>query len=160
MKPDETPKFIADINVGKLARWLRILGYDTFIFKGQDDVDMLTAALAEDRILLTRDSEIVKRRLVTRGQVRAILINSDDFREQLGQVLNSLGQLPLPRPLTLCVECNEPLIEKPKDGVKEYVPAYVYQTQNDYMQCPACYRIYWKGTHWQAMTERLNNLKK
>lgn len=160
MKPDETPKFIADINVGKLARWLRILGYDTLIFKGQDDADMLTAALAEDCILLTRDSGIMKRKLVTRGQVKAIFVKSDNVREQLKQVLDSLKPLPPPRPLTLCVECNELLIEKHKEDVRECVPAYVYETQNEYMKCPACCNIYWKGTHWQAMMERLRELKK
>lgn len=160
MKPDETPKFIADINVGRLARWLRIMGYDTLIFKGQDDVDMMTAALAEDRILLTRDSELMKRKLIIRGQVKAILVKSDNVREQLREVLDALKPLPPSRPLTLCVECNEPLIEKRKEEVRECVPAYVYETQNEYMQCPACCRIYWKGTHWQAMMERLKNLKK
>jgi uncharacterized protein with PIN domain len=160
MKPDEIPKFIADINVGKLARWLRIMGYDTLIFKGQDDADMLTAALAEDRILLTRDSDIMKRRLITRGQVKAILIKSDNFREQLEQVLDALKQLPPPRPLTRCVECNEPLSEKRPEEVQESVPSYVFATQNEYTACPVCGRIYWKGTHWQAMMEQLKNLKK
>ena len=160
MKSDETPKFIADINVGKLARWLRIMGYDTLIFKGQDDADMLTAALAEDRVLLTRDSGIMKRKSVARGQIKVILIKSDNVQEQTGQVLDALIPLSPPRPFTLCVECNEPLVEKREEEVREYVPPYVYETQNEYTQCPACGRIYWKGTHWQAMTERINELKK
>lgn len=160
MKQDETPEFFADINVGKLARWLRIMGYDTLIFKGNDDADMLTAALAENRIILTRDTELMKRRLITRGRVKAILIKSDNMEEQLKQVLETLNPAPSPKPFALCLECNEPLVEKPKEEVKDGVPAYVFQTQNEYMECPACCRIYWKGTHWQAMTGKLNKLKK
>ena len=160
MNPDETPKFIADINVGKLARWLRIMGYDTLIFKGQDDADMLTVAIAENRVILTRDSGIMKRKSVARGQIKAILIKSDNVHEQFGQVLETLKPFFPPRLFMLCVECNEPLMEKRKEEVRKRVPPYVYETQNEYMQCPACGRIYWKGTHWQAMTERINELKK
>jgi uncharacterized protein with PIN domain len=160
MDSPDSFKFIADINVGKLARWLRIMGYDTLIFKGNDDADMLTASLAENRTILTRDSQLMKRRLITRGQIKAILIKSDNTEEQLNQVLETLNLAPAPPPFALCLECNEQLVAKRKEEVRDSVPAYVFQTQNEYMECPACCRIYWKGTHWQAMTDRLNKLKK
>ncbi len=158
MRPLETIKFIADINVGKLARWLRILGYDTLLFKGQNDSDMVTLALAEDRIILTRDSNILKRRLINKGQVKAILIKSDKVEDQLEQVISDLNLVP--QPFVICVECNEPLIERQKEQVQGRVPEYVFKTQNHYMECTVCHRIYWKGTHWQAMTDRINRLKK
>lgn len=160
MKPDESPKFFADINVGRLARWLRIMGYDALIFKGADDADMLTAALAEGRIILTRDAQMLKRRLITRGQVKAKLIKSDSVGEQLKQVVDTLDLQPSPQPFAICVECNVPLVEKLKEEVQDGVPEYVYQTQNEYRQCPSCRRIYWKGTHWQAMTRKLKKLEK
>jgi hypothetical protein len=160
MKPPETPKFIADINVGRLARWLRIMGYDTLIFKGADDGDMLTVALAESRIVLTRDTQLVKRRLITTGQVKAILIKSGRVGEQLELVSETLHLSASARPFAICVECNEPLVQKRKEDVRDCVPEYVYKTQNEYRQCPSCRRIYWKGTHWQAMTRKLKKLEK
>jgi uncharacterized protein with PIN domain len=102
----------------------------------------------------------MKRRPITRGQVKAVFIKSDNTEEQLKQVLQTLKLAPSPRPFALCLECNEQLVEKRKEEVKDGVPPYVYQTQNEYMECPACCRIYWKGTHWQAMTARLKKLKK
>ena len=160
MKPSGTVKFIADINVGRLARWLRIMGYDTLIFKGKDDGDMITAALAEDRIVLTRDTQIMKRRLIKKGQVKALLITSDNVEEQLKQVIDSLNLTPSPQLFAICVECDEPLVEKRKEEVRDSVPEYVYQTQNEYMECPCCHRVYWKGTHWQAMKGRIKKLEK
>ncbi len=157
--PDKI-RFIADINVGKLARLLRMMGYDTLIFKGKDDGDMVIAALAEGRIILTRDSHIMERRLIKKGQVRSILIKSDDAGEQLQQVIGTLGLKLSPQPFAICIECNEPLVEKRKEEVLDCVPDYVYHTHNDYMECPLCHRIYWKGTHWQAMTRRLEKLEK
>ncbi|MFH1639357.1 MAG: Mut7-C RNAse domain-containing protein [Chloroflexota bacterium] len=155
----EAPKFIADINVGKLARLLRLIGYNTLVFKGMDDADMLVAGMAEDRIILTRDTRIMKRRLVTGGEVRTVLIQSDQPGIQLAQVIENLN---LPRdfkPFTICLECNEPLVAKEKEAVKDTVPAYVYETQEKYTACPCCGRIYWRGTHWQAMMAQLQNLK-
>jgi uncharacterized protein with PIN domain len=151
---------MADINVGRLARWLRVMGYDTLIFKGEDDADMVTAALIENRILLTRDTQIMKRHPVIKGQVRAVLVKSDDFREQLKQITQELKLPASPKPFALCLECNIPLVGIEKSRVKDLVPAYVYETQREYMQCPSCCRIYWKGTHWKRMSERLREMEK
>lgn len=146
--------------MGRLARWLRVMGYDTLLFKGADDSDMVTAALVENRIILTRDTQIVKRHLVTSGEVKVILVRSDDFKEQLEQITQELKLPVSPKPLALCLECNVPLTEIEKDCVKDLVPAYVYQTQDEYMECPSCHRIYWKGTHWQRMSEKLREIEK
>jgi len=151
------PKFIVDNNVGKLAKWLRIMGYDTVFFDGSDDSHMVARALAEGRVILTRDTQIMKRGLVTSGRLKAILINSEQPETQMRQVIDTLKLDCQFRPFTLCLECNQPLVEKSKDQVKDRVPPYVFQTQSQYMECPACHRIYWKGTHWQAMTKKLKN---
>ena len=79
----DTLKFIADNNVGKLAKWLRMVGFDTRLFNGADDAEMVAAAQAEDRIVLTRDTGIMERRLITSGQVKAILIESDRLAQQI-----------------------------------------------------------------------------
>jgi hypothetical protein len=151
-------KFIADNNVGKLARWLRMIGYDTLFFKEKDDAKMLNIALTEDRIILTKDTQIMKRRLVINGKLKALLIKQDDPKAQLQETAKTLNLNCHFKPFSLCLECNQSLIPQSKEEVRNSVPPYVFQTQNQYMECPACHRIYWQGTHWQAMVKELENL--
>ncbi len=153
-------KFIVDNNVGKLAKWLRIMGYDTLFFDGSDDSGMIATALAEGRVILTRDTQIMRRRVITNGQLKAILIKGDDPEPQMYQVINTLNLDCQFRPFAICLECNQPLLERSKQQVKDLVPPYVFQTQSQYMECPACHRIYWRGTHWQAMTKKLESFMK
>ena len=148
-------KFIVDSNVGKLTKWLRIMGYDTAFFNSGNDSRMVAIALAEQRVILTRDTQIMKRRVITSGRLKAILIQSDEPELQMHQVIGALHLDCQFKPFAICLECNQPLVEKSKQQVKERVPPYVFQTQDRYMECPACHRIYWRGTHWQAMTKRL-----
>jgi len=156
----DIPKFIVDHNVGKLTGWLRLMGYDTRFFNGDDDSELVAIAKAEGRVILSRDTRIMERRLITSGQVRAVLIDSDQPERQIHQVVDTLGLDSRFRPFSLCLECNQPLVERGKDEVKDLVPPYVFKTQNYFMQCPNCRRIYWRGTHWRAMTERLESLTK
>ncbi len=151
-------KFIVDHNVGKLVRWLRMMGYDTLFFSGDDDSDMIAQALAEDRVILTRDTRIMERQLVTSGRLKAVLIDSEQPRQQMRQVLNFLGLDTRFQPFSRCLECNRLLVARNRQQVKERVPPYVWQTQEQYMECPGCGRIYWRGTHWQAMTRKLDEL--
>ncbi len=147
-------KFIVDSNAGKLVKWLRIMGYDTIFFDVGEDSEMVTVALAQDRILLTRDTEVMKRRVVVNGRLKAVLLRSDDPEDQMHQVMETL-KLDESRAFTLCLEDNQPLEPRKVDEVKDRVPPYVLQTQADYMECPVYHRVYWKGTHWQAMNETL-----
>jgi len=156
----ETLKFIVDNNVGKLAKWLRIMGYDTLFFNGSNDSGMVATALNEERVILTRDTQIMRRRVVTSGRLKAILIHSDKPELQMRQVINDLNLDCQFRPFALCLECNQPLLERSKQQVEGRVPPYVFQTQSQYMECPICHRIYWRGTHWQAMTRKLNQFAK
>lgn len=151
-------KFIVDHNVGKLAKWLRMMGYDSLFFNGSDDSLMVARAKAEDRVILTRDSEIMKRRLITTGRLKAVLIDSEEPERQMQQLMDTLELKRQFRPFTLCLECNQPLVERSRAEVKDRVPPYVYKTQRQYMECPACHRIYWRGTHWEAMTRKLEKL--
>ncbi len=154
------PKFIVDHNVGKLAKWLRIMGYDTLFFNGSDDSHLVAIAQAEGRVILTRDTQIMKRRVITSGQLKAVLIQSDEPELQMHQVVDTLDLDCRLGPFSICLECNQPLVERSKGQVKDLVPPYVFKTQSQFMQCPACHRIYWRGTHWQAMTKRLNRFVK
>jgi Uncharacterized conserved protein len=151
-------KFIADNNVGKLAKWLRMIGYDTLLFKEVDDRKMIKIALNQSRVILTRDTQLMKRRLVTDGKLKAILIKQDDPKMQLQETAKILNLDYHFRPLALCLECNQPLMPRSKEEVRDLVPPHVFKTQNQYMECPMCHRIYWQGTHWQAMVKKLQCL--
>jgi len=153
-------RFIVDYNVGKLAKWLRMMGYDTMLFTGEDDSRMIIIPLRQGRVILTRDTQIMKRGVVTSGRVEAILIESEEPESQIQQVIESLNLDCQFRPFTICLECNQPLKETSREQVKDLVPSYVFQSQSYYMECPACHRIYWRGTHWQAMTRKLEKLCK
>lgn len=160
MRLAENPKFIVDINVGKLARWLRMMGYDTLLFDGNDDWQMIISALSQQRVIITKDTQIMKRGVITSGRLKAVLITSDEPEIQMQQVIETLNLDCQFRPFSICLECNHPLVERSKEDVKGRVPPYVFQRQNQYRECPACHRIYWQGTHWQAMTRTLERFMK
>lgn len=153
-------KFIVDSNAGKLARWLRMMGYDVLFFNHIGDAQLVDIALKEERMVLTKDTQLIRRRVVTNGQVKVILIQSDDPKEQLHQIVNELKLDCRLRQFTRCLECNQKLLPKSKEEVKELVPPYVFRTQTQYMQCPSCLRVYWRGTHWQRMKRELEGLAK
>ena len=150
-------KFIVDTNVGKLARWLRMMGYDTLFINPIDDRGLIGIALKEKRVLLTKDTQIMLRRVVTSGKLKVILIEGDDPKEQLRQVARTM-KLNQEQKFTLCLECNEPLVRREKADVRHLVPPYVFQTQSQYYQCPTCHRVYWQGTHWQRMKRELETI--
>ncbi len=155
---EDAPRFIVDSNVGKLAKWLRMLGYDAVFFEGDDDAYMIDRALKESRVILTRDTQIMKRGVITGGRLKAVLIDSDEPESQILQIIEGLHLDFQSRTFTICLECNQPLEERSKEEVKERVPPYVFKTQTQYMECPVCHRIYWRGTHWQAMLRKLERL--
>jgi uncharacterized protein with PIN domain len=151
-------KFIVDHNVGKLAKWLRMMGYDTLFFTGDDDWQMIITALNEGRVILTRDTALMKMGVIASGRLKAVLIHSDKPEEQIRQVVDTLDLDYNSGFFTVCLECNRLLEKRTRQQVKDRVPPYVFKTQKSYMECPSCHRIYWKGTHWQAMTRKIENL--
>ena len=152
-------RFVADNNVGKLARWLRLIGYDTLLFQQKNDSQMIKTALNEDRVILTKDSQFMRRRLVTSDRLKAIHIEQDDPELQVQEVVQALYLNYHFKPFSLCLECNQELMTRDKEEVQNRVPAHVFRTQTKYMECPACHRIYWRGTHWQAMVKKLQELQ-
>jgi uncharacterized protein with PIN domain len=150
-------RFLADANVGRLARWLRAYGYDAAYASHVDDRHLIARALAEGRVVLTRDVDLMRRRVVAHGTVRAVLLRSDRVGDQLSQVVAELG-LGGARALTRCLECNVELEGRLKSEVSDRLPPYVRATQTRFSECPRCGRVYWPGTHWQRMRERLGAL--
>jgi len=148
-----SPRFIADAMLGKLARWLRILGYDTRYDARADDHELVRLARAEGRILLTRDRDLARRR-----GVDCLFIEDEEVEAQLLQVMRDLT-LSTARAFSRCVVCNEPLQPVDKAEVRNRVPPYVYRTQERFALCHGCARVYWPATHWQRMRERLATLE-
>jgi uncharacterized protein with PIN domain len=136
--------------LGTLAKWLRILGFDTAFDPALDDHHLVRLARAENRVLLTRDQELARRR-----GVRVLLVDSENLGDQIRQVLADLELLP-DRSSSRCPVCNEPLVTIDRAQAEAHVPAYVAQTHSTFKRCPACRRIFWRGTHWQKMDEQLD----
>jgi uncharacterized protein with PIN domain len=135
--------------LGTLAKWLRILGYDTVFDTHLDDHGLVRLARAEDRVLLTRDRALARRR-----GVRVLLVESEALDEQVRQVLGDLGLRPQ-RAFSRCPVCNEALDDLDREAARDLVPAYVADTHETFRRCPGCERVYWRGSHWQQMDEKL-----
>ncbi|MHB1294264.1 MAG: Mut7-C RNAse domain-containing protein [Anaerolineae bacterium] len=138
-------RLVADAMLGRLARWLRLLGYDTLYDARWDDPTLVRLARAEDRVLLTRDTELARRR-----GVRVTFVKSEVLQEQLAQLHRELG-VRAREPFSRCPVCNAPLEQVPKDRAWGMVPPYVFMTQDAFQVCPVCGRFYWRGTHWDHM---------
>ena len=158
-QPVQNPRFLVDLNVGRLAKWLRALGYDTLFPADHGDEELIRLALRGDRNLLTRDTHILQRRVAMQGRLKVLLVEGENVRDQLRHVLTRLGLQPEEESMfSLCIECNRQLEDKAKDEVKAQVPPYVFQTQEEFMECPNCRKIYWRGTHWSNMQLELQHL--
>jgi len=140
--------------VGKLARWLRILGYDTLYFKEIDNSRLLELARSEGRWLITRDARLLERR----PGLPHTLIRDDRPERQLQQIVRELHLSPSAGLLTRCIECNTVLESIPKEQARTSVPPYVFRTQEQFSRCPDCGRLYWKGTHEERIRERIKKL--
>jgi uncharacterized protein len=152
--PAAQPRFIADVMLGRLAKWLRIAGFDVLYSNRYTDDEIVSIAAEQGRIVLSCDTRLLVRRAVT----RFVFLESNLVCEQLGQILQVTGTRKIPALLTRCLECNEPLADRAREEVRERVPPYVYATQNRFKQCPNCGKIYWAGTHRISVVRRFNDL--
>jgi uncharacterized protein with PIN domain len=139
--------FIADVMVGKLARWLRVLGCDVVYSNRLEDDEIMRIAAAENRIILTRDVAFSAR---CREAYKLVFIEANDWRSQLRQVIGACDLKDF-RVLSRCIECNSLLQDIEKERIVEKVPTYVYQTQEKFSLCTSCDRVYWRGTHVDAI---------
>lgn len=151
------PKFIIDQMCGRLAKWLRLMGYDAVYFNDINDEELINIAKREERIILTRDTRLVKRRIIANGYVKALTVSSDMLDVQLKQLVNCF-KLKCDKKLERCIECNSELESVLKSETKGKVPPYVYRTQNKFCRCPSCGRYYWRGTHWEKIQAKLEDI--
>lgn len=145
----EPARFLVDGMLGRLAKWLRAAGHDVVYEAPFDDLLLADRARQEERVLLTRDHELARRR-----DLRCLLVEEEDLDGQLRQVLRLF---PPPKERSRCMRCNVPLEEVPPSAVQDFVPPYVRKHQDRFWLCPSCRRVYWQGSHWQHMQERLRS---
>jgi uncharacterized protein with PIN domain len=145
-----TPKFVADHMLGSLARWLRMIGYDTVYDKQLDDGAIANLARTDGRFVLTRDKELSK-------EPGALFIEPDDLDGQLKAVATNFG-LKYSDERIRCSTCNGELRDMPKELAKESVPEGAYNMNERFWVCAKCGKVYWKGTHWRGIMERLQRL--
>jgi hypothetical protein len=148
------PFFLADAHLGGLARFLRMLGFDTLHRNAFDDAEIRRLADAEGRIVLTRDRELLKCREIRRGAyVRALKPEA-----QIREVAARYGLAPLARPFTRCLLCNLPLAAAEGGEVAGRVPGKVLSIQKTFSRCGGCGRVYWPGSHYERMRAALGGL--
>ena len=150
-RPLREPRFVLDVHLGTLARHLRMAGFDCLYRNDYRDGELITAALAEHRIILTRDRGLLKQRLVTHGYY----VRQTEPEEQLREVVRALQLQASLRPFTRCRECNAELREVPKADVLARLPEKVRGAYDRFQLCPGCGRIYWEGTHYARLRRLL-----
>ena len=148
------PRFLADRMVGKLAKWLRIIGYDTVYLPQLSPEGVKREARRQGRLLLTRSTRFLNQKDVP----PFVFIQSDRFRDQLKQVCADL-QLDVSTHLfTRCSVCNQELAAVEREHVQQHVPEYVWQTRSTFLRCKKCPRVYWGATHRERVLEELRQL--
>jgi uncharacterized protein with PIN domain len=156
LEQGEAPRFIADVMLGRLAKWLRIAGFDVLYSNRISDDELVKISNREERVLLSRDT-----RLLVRKSVRHfIFLESQNLQDQLKQVLDLAESGISSGILTRCLCCNAELIGAPREGVRNIVPGYVYKTQSQFKSCPKCHKIFWAGTHRSSIVRTLEDLSK
>ena len=147
------PRFIVDSMLGSLARWLRMLGYDTVYAKGWHDARVLEVAAAEGRVLVTRDHGLYRRAL--RRGVEASYVG-EDLAEALALLSLRYGiRLEVDPSASRCPLCNAPLKEVGREEVRGRVPPRVYERYDRFWVCTGCGQVYWMGGHWRGIRETL-----
>lgn len=147
-------KFIVDAMLGRLARWLRILGYDTVYDSGFSDDDLFFKAHQEKRILLTRDSDLAQRM----NPKYCLFIAEPLVREQVKQVIAHFHLNTEKYLFNRCTLCNDPVKPLPKKLIEDRVPEFIYNSINEFFCCERCDKIYWAGSHIKQVRELLSKL--
>lgn len=136
-------RFVVDVNLGKLARYLRLIGFDSVSDGALDDGDLAHIAAKDDRILLTKDRNLLKRRIVVHGY----LVRAVNPADQLVEVVRRFRRAELMQPFARCMECNGDIVPVAKSEVDHLLEPLTREHYDDFRHCRNCGRIYWRGSH-------------
>ncbi|OMB81823.1 Mut7-C RNAse domain-containing protein [Mycolicibacterium conceptionense] len=153
-QPLRHPRFVVDVNLGRLARLLRVLGFDVWWSSDADDQTLADISLEQQRILLTRDRGLLKRRAITHG----LFVHSQQPEEQTLEVLRRLDLRRQAKPFTRCVRCNGQLAAVAKEQVIDQLEPLTRRYYDEFSQCPKCGRIYWAGSHFEKLSRLVDRL--
>ena len=145
------PCFAAEKTLGKLAKWLRLLGFDT-LYQSEFAADEFIENLGNDRILLTRTQHIRTKSTIS----RLIFVHSDHWVEQLKQIILELGlNAAQTRPFSRCLHCNILIVTAEKEALWGRVPDYIFESHDHFLTCPKCAKVYWSGSHTERGLEMI-----
>jgi hypothetical protein len=155
--PEDTaePRFVADGHLGRLAAYLRMLGFDTWYRTDAADEQLAAVAAAERRILLTRDRGLLRRSIVRRGAY----LRSDRPTEQLVEVARRFGLVDRWEPFGRCLRCNARLVRASREEVLDRLQPLTRIYYDDFRRCPGCEAVYWRGSHHARMTRLVERVR-
>lgn len=149
-------KFLCDQMLGTLAKWLRIYGYDTFYANSEmDDSKLLEISKNENRVLITRDKNLIQ--IAQKEKIKTIEIRTTDLDEQIKIVISNF-KIDKTKILSRCILCNVEVEEIKKIDVKGKVPERIYNFNKKFWICIKCNKIYWQGSHYKKMFEKINKI--
>jgi len=155
-RPLRELRFIADVHLGKLARLLRLCGFDVIYSNTMDDNAIIERAIDENRVILTRDKGILKNSRVKKGY----FVKETNPHEQLDEVIVRFDLLSSIEPFTRCAVCNTRIVPVDKGEILHRLPPKTAKYYNEFSICPSCGRIYWKGSHYEKIKERITKITK
>ncbi|MBZ5585005.1 MAG: Mut7-C ubiquitin/RNAse domain-containing protein [Acidobacteriia bacterium] len=153
-EPLRDPRFVLDTHLGKLAAYLRMMGFDALYRSCFEDEELARISREERRILLTRDVGLLKRGSVTHGY----FVRETDSRRQLAEVVRRFDLARLATPFTRCMRCNALLEDAPKPEILHLLPLHAAAAYEQFRMCPQCRRVYWQGSHYDRMRKLIEAL--
>jgi uncharacterized protein with PIN domain/sulfur carrier protein ThiS len=153
-EPLREPRFVLDVHLGRLAAFLRMLGFDASYRNRATDPELAQISRSEHRILLTRDVGLLKRSAVTHGY----FMRETESQAQLREVVHRFHLARLVRPFTRCMRCNVELQEVAKEEIDRMLPPSVSENHDEFRACPECGRVFWPGSHWRRMLQTIERL--
>jgi uncharacterized protein with PIN domain/sulfur carrier protein ThiS len=153
-RPLRDPKFVLDVHLGRLAKYLRVMGFDTLYRNDYSDIEIVEISLKEKRIILTRDKGLLMRNAVQRGY----WVRNTSVRAQASEVIRRFNFFSLISPFKRCIECNGLIEPVSKESVMDLLQPGTRKYFNEFFRCTGCMKVYWKGSHYGRMNEFIINM--
>lgn len=153
-EPMRETRFILDVHLGKLCRYIRMLGFDAYYRNDLDDPEIIGRAVSEKRIILTRDLGILKNGKVVHGY----FLRSQDAKKQLQEVIRRYGLGGQVKPFKRCMVCNGLMVKADKAEIEDMLERGTRMCYDEFFRCASCHKIYWRGTHYQRMQEFIRSV--